>query len=296
MDWRGRRTSSNVDDRRSQRTNVPGRTGRSAPRGMGIPFPMSGRMLMIVVVIGVLYMLFSGGGGMMNLPGIQSQSPTQTPVGSDDDAQFASTVLAMTEDVWNEVFRREGYRYVEPQMVLFSGTTQSGCGFASAQTGPFYCPPDNSIYLDLTFFRDLAQRFQAPGEFARAYVIAHEVGHHIQNLLGITDEMQALRSRVSQAEYNQYSVRLELQADYLAGVFAHHIQGEGILEEGDIEAALRAASAIGDDRIQKETQGRVSPDSFTHGTSEQRMRWFLKGFQSGDLSDGDTFSIPYREL
>lgn len=162
--------------------------------------------------------------------------------------------------------------------------------------GPFYCPGDKTIYIDLTFFQELAEKFGAPGEYARAYVIAHEVGHHIQNLLGITDEMAMLRERVSQQEYNQYSVRLELQADYLAGVFTHYIQNEGILEEGDVEAAMNAANAIGDDRIQRETQGRVSPDSFTHGTSEQRMRWFLKGFKSGDLSDGDTFSIPYRDL
>lgn len=294
MDWRGRRTSSNVDDRRSRRTTrSPGGFGGGVPRGgMGLPFPMSGRMLVIIVLIAVLYGIF--GGGLSNM--FSADQPAPTTPASDEDALFASTVLAMTEDVWGEIFAASNSRYIEPQMVIFSGQTESGCGFASAQMGPFYCPADSTIYIDLTFFQELSERFGAPGEYARAYVIAHEVGHHVQNLLGITDEMARLRDRVSQQEYNQYSVRLELQADYLAGVFTHYIQNEGILEEGDVEAAMRAANQIGDDRIQRETQGRVSPDSFTHGTSAQRMRWFLKGFESGDLSDGDTFSIPFDDL
>jgi hypothetical protein len=185
-----------------------------------------------------------------------------------------------------------GRQYTEPKLVLFSGVTRSGCGAASASTGPFYCPADAKVYVDLSFLAELQRRLNAPGDFAEAYVIAHEVGHHVQNLLGIMDKVEEARTRMSQEEYNRVSVRLELQADFLAGVWAHHAQRtKGILETGDIEEGMNAASAVGDDRIQRQSQGYVVPDAFTHGTSEQRLRWFLKGFKTGDISQGDTFSV-----
>lgn len=204
--------------------------------------------------------------------------------------EFVSVVLADTEKVWSDVFDDYGEDYREPYLVIFSGSVQSACGNASSATGPFYCPGDEKIYIDLVFFDELEKRFKAPGDFAMAYVIAHEVGHHVQNQLGIIKQMEELRKTVSETEYNALSVRLELQADYLAGVWAFYVQGYGYLEEGDIDEALAAASAVGDDTIQKQSQGYVVPDSFTHGTSEQRMRWFRKGFQYGDLDHGDTFN------
>jgi predicted metalloprotease len=211
-------------------------------------------------------------------------------------ASFVGVVLADTEDVWNRLFQQQGSQYQEPKLVLFSGQVRSACGFASAASGPFYCPADRNVYIDLVFYKELKQRFGAPGDFAQAYVIAHEVGHHVQNLLGISEKVQAMRGRVSEAQYNQYSVRLELQADYFAGVWAHHAQRMNILEQGDLEEAMRAANAIGDDTLQKQAQGHVVPDSFTHGTSEQRMRWFMKGFKSGKLEQGDTFSVDEGDL
>ena len=183
----------------------------------------------------------------------------------------------------------EGVKYVEPTLVLFSGSVESACGVAGSSTGPFYCSADQTLYIDLSFYNELKSRFKAPGDFAMAYVVAHEVGHHVQNLLGVIDQVHELQGKISKEEYNQYSVRLELQADYLAGVWAHHAQGRGYLEEGDLEEALNAASAIGDDRIQKQAQGYVVPESFTHGTSEQRKRWLYKGFQTGNLSEWNTF-------
>jgi uncharacterized protein len=202
-------------------------------------------------------------------------------------------VLADTEDAWHAIFRKMGRQYQEPKLVLFAGQTRSGCGHASGASGPFYCPQDGRVYIDLSFYRMLQERFGAPGDFAQAYVIAHEVGHHVQNLLGISDQVQAARGRVSEAEYNRLSVRLELQADFFAGVWAHHAdRAKGVVEPGDIEEALRAASAIGDDNLQRRSQGRVVPDSFTHGSSEQRVRWFRKGYETGDIRQGDTFSAP----
>jgi len=228
--------------------------------------------------------------GTTTAPTQQSGPGTLSPE-EDQLAQFVSVVLADTEDVWNELFRQQGKQYREPTLVLFSGSVQSACGYASAASGPFYCPPDQKVYVDLAFYEELKRRFGAPGDFAQAYVVAHEVGHHVQNLLGISREVQSMRNRISKEDYNMLSVRLELQADYLAGVWAHHAQRtKSILEEGDIEEALRAANAIGDDTIQKRSRGYVVPDSFTHGTSEQRMRWFLKGFKSGDMTQGDTFN------
>jgi predicted metalloprotease len=211
-------------------------------------------------------------------------------------AEFASVVLADTEAVWQDIFDEYGEVYQEPILVLYSGYVQSACGTAGSSTGPFYCPGDNKVYIDLSFFQEMETRFDAPGDFAMAYVIAHEVGHHVQNQLGIMDEYQRLRSQMSQTEFNKLTVRLELQADYLAGVWAHYVDDMNYMEDGDIQEAMNAASAVGDDRIQKQTQGYVVPDSFTHGTSEQRMRWFMKGYNEGDLDQWDTFSLQESEL
>ena len=199
-------------------------------------------------------------------------------------------MLASTEDVWTDIFRQQGKDYRKPTLVLFTEQVRSACGSAGASVGPFYCPGDEKLYLDLTFFNELQTRFRAPGDFAQAYVIAHEVGHHVQNLLGLMDRVDAARARMSEAEANELSVRLELQADFFAGVWAHYAQQKGLLEAGDIEEALGAASAVGDDRLQRQTQGYVVPDSFTHGTSEQRSRWFRKGLETGDIRQGDTFN------
>ncbi|MEM7145541.1 MAG: neutral zinc metallopeptidase [Verrucomicrobiota bacterium] len=279
MRWKGRRQSTNVEDRRHKR---------------GKPLALGGGLGTIVIIVLIILL---GGDPQALLEQVgtstqyQQQSTTPASAADEELAQFVSTVLADTEDVWNNLFRRAGQNYQEPTLVLFSDRVRSACGIAGSQTGPFYCPADGQVYIDLSFYRDLRDRLGAPGDFAQAYVIAHEVGHHVQNLLGISGQVHQMRSRLSQSEYNQLSVRLELQADYFAGVWAHHAQRmKNILEQGDIQEAMNAANAIGDDRLQKQAQGYVVPDSFTHGTSEQRMRWFLKGFQSGDMSGGDTFS------
>ena len=199
-------------------------------------------------------------------------------------------MLANTEDVWSDLFRQMGRQYREPKLVLFGDQVESACGLDGAAVGPFYCPGDEKLYLDLSFFNELETRFRAPGDFAEAYVIAHEVGHHVQKLLGTMDRLESARGRLTEQENNQLSVRLELQADFLAGAWAHYAQKKGVLESGDIEEALGAASAVGDDRLQHETEGYIVPDSFTHGTSEQRIRWFRKGFDTGDIRQGDTFN------
>jgi predicted metalloprotease len=212
-------------------------------------------------------------------------SPEHDPL-----ADFVSVVLADTEDTWNEVFRRGGAQYVEPTLVLFSGAVQSACGFAQAAVGPFYCPADQKVYIDLSFYQDLRSRFRAPGDFAQAYVIAHEIGHHVQNLLGIAGKVRERQQRVPEQQANALSVRMELQADCLAGVWAHHAdRTRQILEEGDVEEALNAASQIGDDRMQMRSSGYVAPESFTHGSGEQRVRWFRAGLESGELNRCDTF-------
>ncbi len=281
MRWQGRRQSSNVEDRRSS-------TGRKVAVGGGLG----------TVILVVLSLLFGGNPlDVINQIDVGSgpQQETTAPADTQKDelADFVSVVLGDTEQVWGNLFEEMGRTYQEPTLVLFRNSVESGCGFASAATGPFYCPADQKIYIDLSFYQDLKDRFQAPGDFAMAYVIAHEVGHHVQNLLGISDQVHQSRSQVSQKEYNQLSVRLELQADFLAGVWAKHDQQlNNILEEGDIEEALGAANAIGDDRLQRQSQGYVVPDAFTHGTSEQRMRWFRRGFETGDINQGDTFSTP----
>jgi predicted metalloprotease len=251
----------------------------------------------ILGVIALVLNFLLGGGDVSQLP---QQLPGQsTPVSAeqqaadDQRAEFVKVVLAETEDVWNTLFQQQGRNYSEPVLVLFRDGTQSACGSASSAMGPFYCPGDQKVYIDLSFYQDLQTRFQAPGDFAMAYVIAHEVGHHIQNLLGISDKVHQLRRQVSEEDYNKYSVMLELQADFLAGVWAHHTQKmKNILEAGDIEEALSAANAIGDDRLQKQSQGYVVPESFTHGTSQQRMYWFKKGYETGDMNQGDTFNSP----
>ncbi|TDH28758.1 metalloprotease [Segetibacter sp. 3557_3] len=274
MLWRGRQGSSNVEDRR-------GMSGKGVAVGGGIGG----------VIIALLYMFLGGDPSQMPQIGVGAGSSREMSAdekAADDTlAQFASVVLKETEDVWTSAI--QGYQ--KPRLVMFRDAVESGCGGATSASGPFYCPADQKVYLDLAFFQDLRQRFGAPGDFAMAYVIAHEVGHHVQNLMGTSDKVQRARGQLSQAEYNKLSVKLELQADFYAGVWAHHAQNtKGILEDGDIEEALTAASAIGDDRLQKEAQGRVSPESFTHGTSAQRMYWFKKGYETGDIRAGDTFS------
>lgn len=247
--------------------------------------------LVIVIIIALL-----GGNPeelLDNTQIIGSDNNTATYEESEQEkelSQFVSVVLADTENVWTEIFREQGLEYKEPTLVLYSDSVESACGTAGSSVGPFYCPGDMKLYIDLSFYQELQDKFQAPGDFAMAYVIAHEVGHHVQTLLGTTEEVMPLRSKLSEREFNKYLVRFELQADYLAGVWAHHAQGMDLLEQGDLEEALNAASAVGDDSIQKKAQGYVVPDSFTHGTSEQRKRWFYKGFESGRLQEGDTFN------
>jgi predicted metalloprotease len=259
-----------------------------------------------VIALVLNFLLGDGGDGsstqMPQLPGQQSSRPLSAEEQSADEqrAGFVKTVLAFTEDVWNEQFAKSGQDYPEPTLVLFRDAVQSGCGNASSASGPFYCPADQKLYIDLSFYNELQNRFGAPGDFAMAYVVAHEVGHHIQTLMGTSEKMARLRGQVSKEEYNQYSVRMELQADFLAGMWAHYMQGKTIngrpvLERGDIEEALNAANAIGDDRLQREAQGYVVPESFTHGTSQQRMYWFKRGFESGDISQGDTFNATRLE-
>jgi predicted metalloprotease len=280
MKWKGRARSENVEDRRS---GGGGRVSGGAKKfGIGT---------VIIVIIALLF-----GENPLQFINLADQFGTtttnQAPTGSasisDADGEFVSVVLKETEDVWNQII---GSDYKEPVLVLFSGEVESRCGFASAATGPFYCPGDQKLYIDLSFYRDLKTKFGAPGDFAMAYVVAHEIGHHIQYLMGITKQVDSQRGKISQADYNELSVKLELQADFLAGVWAHHVDKyKGILEPGDIEEALNAANAIGDDRLQKQSRGYVVPESFTHGTSAQRVRWFKKGYETGDLSQGDTFN------
>jgi predicted metalloprotease len=272
MRWMGREGSGNVSDR----------------RGMGGKIALGGGVGGIIVL---LISMLLGGNPLENL-NVSSNPGSASPRADDEEAQFVSVVLKDTEDVWHKLFSEQlGGDYQEPKLVLFSGNDQSGCGFASAATGPFYCPMDNSVYIDLSFYDQLSNQFGASGDFAMAYVVAHEVGHHVQNLMGTSDKVHQARERMSEAEANRLSVALELQADFYAGVWAYHAQKmKNILEPGDIEEALRAANAIGDDRLQMQSQGYVVPDAFTHGTSEQRMHWFKKGFDTGDIKQGDTFS------
>lgn len=290
MRLEGGRESENVEDRRGQR---------------GGPVAIGGGLGMLVLVVIVIAL---GGDPRPLLQNMARQAPPnagpvdEAPVPDDPHTaklkKFVSVVLADTEDVWSDVFTNDlRNQYPPPKLVLFSGQYNSACGFATAASGPFYCPADQKVYIDLAFYDELQSRFGAPGDFAQAYVIAHEVGHHVQNQLGILEKVHALKGRVSEEEYNRASVRLELQADYLAGMWAHHAQEmRDILEPGDIDEALRAANAIGDDTLQRQAQGHVVPDSFTHGSAKQRVRWFRKGFESGKLRDGDTFQVDFEDL
>ncbi len=278
MRWKGRQGSKNIEDRR---------------RGGVV-----GRKLGLGTVIIVVLALLLGENPMQFLQQMDGgTAPVETGAAPQDElARFVSVVLKDTEDVWGKLFREElNLPYEPPVLVLYSGQVQSACGFGSSASGPFYCPGDKKLYIDLSFYQDLKTRFQAPGDFAMAYVVAHEVAHHVQNLLGITSEVFSWKRQLSQKEFNKKMVSLELQADFLAGVWAHHAQKmKNILEEGDIEEALNAAFAIGDDRLQMQSRGYVVPDSFTHGTSEQRMHWFAKGLKTGDIRQGDTFSADAR--
>ncbi|MCE7069019.1 MULTISPECIES: neutral zinc metallopeptidase [Dyadobacter] len=276
MRWQDLRRSGNVEDRRGMSGG-----GKVAIGGIG---------MIIVLAIGLL----TGQDPseiLGNLQGTETQQPAQTrapgPLPDDKTADFVSAVLGSTEDVWGEIYKANDAQYEQPTLQMFEDATQSACGGASSAMGPFYCPADQKVYIDLDFCNELRDRFKAPGDFAVAYVVAHEVGHHVQNLMGISGQLQEQRGRISKEEYNKLSVKLELQADFFAGVWANHAQQmENILEPGDLEAALTAANAIGDDKLQKESQGYVVPDAFTHGSSQQRMYWFKKGFETGDLNQG----------
>jgi predicted metalloprotease len=328
MRWRGQRESQNIEDRRGQRRGFgfpfpggsvrfpsSGRGGRGGRGGIGI--------IGILIVLGIMLLLGfnplellqggrptggdSGGAGIPDIrlpqqrpdatnfpvPGGQQDGGLQHPQSSsnDDLKSFVAVVLGTTEDSWNQTFRQIGARYREPKLVLFSGYVRSACGTGMSAMGPFYCPGDEKVYIDLGFYRELKNRFRAPGDFAQAYVIAHEVGHHVQKLLGIADKVERAKRRMGQRGGNALQVRMELQADCFAGVWAHQMQADkGLIEPGDIDEALRAASAIGDDHIQRQTQGYVVPDSFTHGSSEQRVRWFRRGYEEGRLQACDTFN------
>ena len=278
MKWLGRRQSGNFET-----------GGGGGGKGLAI----GGIGTVIVVIIG----LIMGKSPAELLNQVQNAAQTEQTNTNPDEAnlseaeKFTAVVLADTEDVWNQLFETMGEQYKEPRLLSFNNSVQSACGIAGSQTGPFYCPADERVYIDVSFYDDLKNKFNAPGDFAMAYVIAHEVGHHVQNLMGTTQKLDEARGRVSEKEYNKLSVMLELQADFYAGVWAHHAQRtKDILEEGDIEEALNAATAIGDDKLQKQGQGYVVPDAFTHGTSAQRMKWFKKGFETGDIKQGDTFN------
>jgi len=281
MRWREGRESDNVEDRR----------GMTVSKGM-----MGGGIGTILLVLVALYFGVDPSIILNQMPTTGSPPSVEQsagkPAGQDEEARFVSVVLADTEDTWREIFRQGGQTYREPKLVLFSGAVQSACGFAQAAMGPFYCPLDETVYIDLIFYRDLKERFRAPGDFAQAYVIAHEVGHHVQNQLGIMQKVQEMRSRVDEVRSNDLSVRTELQADCFAGLWAYHAdRSRHILESGDIDEALNAASSIGDDRIQKQTRGQVVPDSFTHGSSEQRVRWFKRGIETGDFAQCNSFNM-----
>jgi predicted metalloprotease len=276
MRWQGERESENVEDR------------RGAGPGIAIGGGLGGVLILILALI------FGADPRQIfeQLPQNDDGTQTSRQINPEEEElkKFVSVVLAQTEDAWGDIFRQMGKQYRKPTLVLFNDRVQSGCGIAASATGPFYCPEDEKLYIDLSFFRELRTRFRAPGDFAIGYVVAHEVGHHVQKQLGMMDRVNTARRRGREEGANGASVRLELQADFLAGVWAHYVQNRGIVETGDAQEALAAASAVGDDRLQREAQGYAVPDSFTHGTSAQRSRWFLKGMETGDVRQGDTFS------
>lgn len=277
MQWKNARQSSNVEDRRGNGGGVGG--------GIGIG---------TLILGAIIYFMGGDPSVVLQQPGGVPSSQSQPAPGAgagDEEKKFVSAVLGDTEDTWSELFRRRGRTYRPPKLVLFTDRVQSACGIAGSATGPFYCPGDQKLYIDLAFFRELKRNYGAPGDFAQAYVIAHEVGHHVQNELGTMDKVNSLQQRASEKQANALSVKLELQADFYAGVWAHYAQKRDLLDQGDIEEALGAASAVGDDRLQQAAQGYVVPDSFTHGSSKQRQTWFMRGFQSGDMTKGDTANV-----
>ena len=299
MRWKGNRRSHNVEDRRSQRVS-----GMGGGRGGGLLrlLPMVYRLLgfkgTAIAVVGVVaYGLFSGnlgqilgGGSFQENPSQVSNQPVKQSAQEKEMVDFIAVVLADTEDTWKAIFKQQGKNYQEPRLVLYRNRVKSGCGFGTAQMGPFYCPADKKVYLDLSFYDELKNRYKAPGDFAQAYVVAHEIGHHVQNLLGTSTKVHQAKQKLSKVKANQLSVKLELQADCYAGIWANHAdRSRQILETGDIEEGLKAASAIGDDQLQKQAQGYVNPDSFTHGSSRQRVRWFKTGLQKGTLAACNTF-------
>lgn len=299
--WRGNRQSSNIEDRRGMRVSRTARVGRGGSIVRLLPLAIrflgvKGTFFVGILVVG--YGLFSGslsqilgGGSFTESPNSASATPPKQSEQEKELVVFVSVVLADTEDTWKQLFQKAGSQYKEPKLVLFRDSVQSGCGFGSAQMGPFYCPSDQKVYIDLSFYHDLKERHNAPGDFAQAYVIAHEIGHHVQTLTGISQKVHKTKQGLSKRKVNQLSVMQELQADCYAGVWAHHADGSrGILESGDIEEGLNAASAIGDDRLQKQARGYVTPDSFTHGSSQQRVKWFRIGLEKGTFKDCNTFS------
>src|SRR5262245_49432240 len=303
MLWKGRRQSSNIEDRRGMGGGMGGGLGGGLGGGFGGGRIGGGRigggglgiggiiiLVIIAWVLGINPLTLLSGGGMDSGGYVdtgQNAAPTYSSQQEDEMKQFVSTVLADTEDTWSQILPQQ---YRNPKLVLFSNGVDSACGYAQAAVGPFYCPGDEKVYLDLDFFAELSQRFGAPGDFAQAYVIAHEIGHHVQNVLGIEQQVSKARSGMSETQGNALSVRVELQADCFAGVWANRANKEGVVEPGDIDEALTAASAVGDDTLQKQATGRVVPDSFTHGSAEQRARWFQAGYRSGDANDCDTFN------
>ncbi len=292
MRWQGRRESDNVEDRR----NEGGGQGGNGLGGMRIPIRgKSGIVIVIVVLVAGYYGIDLSPlltGGQSQSPSQYQQRQTQTSISPNDDrqAKFTSVILASTEDVWTQIFKQNGMTYRDPKLVMYRGATRTGCGTGQSVMGPFYCPADSTVYIDLSFYQELRDKLGAGGDFAQGYVVAHEVGHHVQNLLGIDSKVRQMQQGASQAEINRLSVKVELQADCFAGIWGHAMQQEQVLESGDLKQALDAARAIGDDKLQQQSQGRVVPDSFTHGTSAQRYDWFKRGYDSGRMDQCNTFA------